>query len=202
MKFVKLWAFAALSLVACAASQGGSDGAADSNQDLALRSGNIDSAAIVEVGTMMLASQPIDLDLDHYNAQDPFAIQGAQFVPTYQQRLAQFDNIDGKTDWTDAQRSAWLNHITSGNYQLIDTSKPCDWENPHTYLEIERSQMLGKAHETCGGRMPNEDVLDVTVTMLVKGPSVTAEDEDAVHDGVSQATKPSEAAFPYIAEMN
>lgn len=202
MKFVKLWAFAALSLVACAASQGSNDGAADSNQDLALRSGNIDSAAIVEVGTMMLASQPIDLDLDHYNAQDPFAIQGQQFVATYQQRLAMFDGEDDKTDWTDAQRTAWINKITSGNYQLIDTSKPCDWENPHTYLDIERAQLTGGQYTTCGGRMPNEDALDVTLSLLIKGPAASAQDEDAIRDGVSQATKKSDNAFPYIAEMN
>ena len=90
----------------------------------------------------------------------------------------------------------------SANYLVVDTSKPCDFTDPHTYLEIERAQLTGRTHTTCGGRMPNEDALDVTLNFLVRGPAASAQDADAITDGVDQATKKSTDTFPYLADMN
>ena len=42
----------------------------------------------------------------------------------------------------------------------------------------------------------------VTLNFLIRGPAASENDEDALHDGVEQATKKSTAEFPYIAEMN
>lgn len=202
MKHVKLLAFAALTLVACAASEGSSDDSGETNDELALRTGNIDSAGIVESGTMMQASNPLSLELDAYNAEDPFAIKPGDYIKTFTTRLANFDSYDGKTDWTPEQAAAWNNRMANGNYQIIDTSKPCDWENPHTYLEIERAQLTGKEHQTCGGRMPNEDALDVTANFLIRGPAASVDDEDALTDGVDQATQKSTSTFPYLQDLN
>ena len=84
----------------------------------------------------------------------------------------------------------------------MDTSKPCDFDDPHTYLEIERAQLTGEEHQTCGGRMPNEDALDVTLAFLIGGPAASAQDSDAIRDGVDGATRASLPTFPYLAELN
>lgn len=111
-------------------------------------------------------------------------------------------SYDDRTDWKPEQAEAWVARMASGNYLVVDTSKPCDFARPHTYLEIERAKMMGREHTTCGGRMPNEDALDVTLSFLMRGPGASAEDPDAITDGVDQATKPSVDTFPYLAEMN
>lgn len=202
MKYGKLWAALALVLVACGASEGPDEEPAQTDADLALRTGNIDSAAVAESGTMMQASNPFSGELDDYNAEDPFAIKPGAYINTFKTRLDNFDGYDGKTDWTPGQKDEWVQRMSTSNYLLIDTSKPCDYENPHTYLEIERSHMTGKDHETCGGRMMNEDVLDATANFLIRGPGAKHDDKDALVDGVTQATQKSTDEFPYLAEMN
>jgi hypothetical protein len=200
----KLLALASLIMVAaCAASEADPAGDSPETEDeLNLAKGNIDHAAIVESGTMMLAGGPLDGKLDSYNEEDPFAIRRASFEGTFAQRLAQFDAIDGKSDWQPDQINAWVSRMSTGNYQVIDTSKPCDWANPHTYLEIERATMTGREHTTCGGRMPNEDAMDVNMNFLVRGPAASVQGEGAISDGVDHATKPSTDTFPYLAELN
>lgn len=204
----KLMALGLLTLVAaygCASETSEEDQVpedAQSEDELILRKGSVDNAAIVEVTTMMLASGPTSGLLDPYNQEDPFAIRGGNYQQTFNQRLAQFDSIDGRSDWKPEQVSAWTSRINAGNYQIFDTSKPCDFYNPHSYLEIERAKLTGKAHTTCGGRNPNEDALDVTANFLVRGPAASVKDANAIHDGVETATKPADDAFPYLAEMN
>lgn len=188
-----------------------SDG--ETEDKLILGHGTVDNAAIVESTTMMLVTDltgydlapvtpPLDPDLDPYNQSDPFAISPGRFREGFAKNLVKFDGIDGKLDWTADASSAWLSRMSTSNYQVIDTSKPCAWDAPHTYLEIERAALLGKEHTTCGGRMPNEDAMDVTLNFLIRGPAASATDEGAIRDGVDQATHKAFAAFPYLAEMN
>lgn len=207
MKTTKLWALGLLVAVAaygCTSSdEEPSDESEQSEDELLLRRGSVDHAAIVEATTMMLASGPTDLRLDPYNQADPFAVRASTFAPTFERRLAEFDAYDNATDWTPEQAGSWVSRVSSGNYQIIDTDKPCgDFAAPHTYLEIERAQMTGREHATCGGRMPNEDAMDVTLNLLIRGPAASAEDQSAIRDGVARATKESVDTFPYLAEMN
>jgi hypothetical protein len=202
MKHGKLWAALALVLVACGASEGPDEDVNQTDQDIALRHGNIDSAAVSESGTMMQSDNPFAAEMDAYNAEDPFAIRPEAFIKTFTDRLERFDSYDGKTDWTPEQATAWNTRMSTSNYLLIDTSKPCDYENPHTYLEIERSHLTGKDHQTCGGRMMNEDVLDATANFLIRGPGAKYDDPDTLVDGVTEATQKSSDEFPYLAEMN
>ena len=203
--------FAALALLTLAAGYGCSSQAEetapeDSEDKLGLVRGPVDHAAVVEISTMMLVkpslAPPLDSALDPFNESDPFHISAGKFQDTFKTNLAKFDATDEKTDWTDEQITTWTSRIAAGNYIVVDTSKPCDFNDPHTYLEIERAQLTGKAHQTCGGRMPNEDALDVTVNFLIRGPGASATDDDAITDGVDQATAKSTAKFPYLAEMN
>jgi hypothetical protein len=210
VKSAKLWAFGLLTVVAaygCTASDAGDDSAnpAATEDELIFVKGSVDHAAIVEVTTMMLVGQnPVEFAtvLDPYNQEDPFKIRGTQFAGAFARNLAKFDAYDGTTDWKPAQSATWGSRVAAGNYMIIDTSKPCDFYHPHTYLEIERAQMTGREYATCGGRMPNEDALDVTLNFLIRGPAASAQDENAIRDGVDQATKQASDTFPYLAEMN
>lgn len=165
--------------------------------------GSVDQAGIVEVTTIMLTtgSNPLlDSSLDSFNQEDPFALPDG-FRTAFASNLAKFDAIDGKTDWTPAQSAAWLKRLAS-NYQVLDTSKPCDYANQHSYLEIERALLTGRPHQTCGGRPPNEDTLDVTFDFLARGPAADATEAQAFGDGIAQAAKLSTDTFPYLAEID
>src|SRR5262249_4658737 len=101
----------------------------DNQEDpLILRTGNVDHAAIVEVTTMMLADGPTSGVLDPYNEEDPFAIKGSSYAPVFAKRLASFDAYDGKKDWTAAQSKAWVSRVSTSNYLVVDTTKPCDFQ--------------------------------------------------------------------------
>ena len=140
--------------------------------------------------------------LDPYNQSDPFNITSATFRDAYLKNIAKFDKEDGNADWSDDQATTWANRMSSGNYQVFDLSKPCNFDDPHSYLEIERAQLTGKEHTTCGGRHPNEDAMDVTLNFLIRGPAASEQDDNAIRDGVYQATKKATSTFPYLGEYN
>ena len=142
----------------------------------------------------------LDSNLDAYNQEDPFAVKTTNYRDAFAKNLIKFDAIDGKTDWSPAQTEKWLARMAS-SYLVVDTSKPCDFSNQHSYLEIERAQLTGQEHVTCGGRMPNEDALDVTMNFLARGPAATDGSED-FSDGFDQATQKSTGTFPYLADLN
>ena len=206
MKSSNVIGIALLSLVALYGCTAPSDETAEdteqTEEELSFRRGSVDHAAIVEGTTMMLAGGPVDPLLDPYNQEDPYVIRSAYYERTFARRLANFDAYDGRRAWSEAQAKAWSARMASGNYQVVDVSKPCDFDNPHTYLEIERAKLTGRAHATCGGRMPNEDALDVTLSFLIRGPNATAEDANAPSDGVDAPTKWASPSFPFLAEMN
>jgi hypothetical protein len=178
----------------------------ESEDELNLGKGNVDNAGVVELTTMMLTgptiAPPLDQNLDPYNQADPFKIGAGPYRAVFAVNLAKFDGEAGKMEWTADQAGPWVGRLAAGNYQVIDTSKPCQYDAPHTYLEIERAQLTGKSHKTCGGRMPNEDAMDVTLNFLIRGPAAASEGQGAITDGVEQATKQSGKTFPYLAEMN
>ena len=202
---------ACVAIFGCTSREAVTDPAADNGSaesELGLHKGSVDHVAIVEVTTMMLVGKGVHAvtdfatELDPYNREDPFDILGDEYADHFARNLALFDAYDGFADWTDDQTAAWVGRVASGNYLVVDTSKPCDFANRHSYLEIERATMTGQAHTTCGGRMPNEDAMDVTLNFLIRGPAASVDDEDAIGDGVTRATKLSVDEFPYLAELN
>ncbi|HEX8134772.1 MAG TPA: hypothetical protein VF880_15250, partial [Actinomycetes bacterium] len=60
-----------------------------------------------------------------------------------------------------------------------------------------RAMLQGRAHATCGGRSPNDDVMDTLYTLLVN-----AGRGSRIGDGVDRATAPATGAFPYLAPPN
>jgi hypothetical protein len=90
-----------------------------------------------------------------------------------------------------------------GDTLLVDTSMPCtaaDGGFAASYFDLEREIFLSAPpHTTCGGRTPNEDVVDETLQLLVTG---DREGGPVVSQRVSGPTQPSTTTFPYLAPPN
>jgi hypothetical protein len=106
-------------------------------------------------------------------------------------------------DWTPDGGVHPLLPLFLSDVLLVDTALSCT--SPEggfapSYLALEREIYLsGARHSTCGGRTPAENVVDITLSLLVTadrdgGPRVT--------QGVSGPTKPATTTFPYLANPN
>ena len=154
---------------------------------------------------MMLAPKqfdPVNRDLeirDLYNMEDAFHLadgyQGA-YRARLDANLAFWDGLDGKTDWpVDGNGAHPLTEFVLADYLVIDVGKP--YAEQGSFLEIERAATEGRPHETCGGRSPNDDVMDRIFTLLVN-----AGNGPIIRDGVDHATRPAARTFPYLAPAN
>jgi hypothetical protein len=147
---------------------------------------------------------------DQYNALSSFAPN----VPRVLQeglasRLASFDTIrlgDGgadQVDWTVDGGTHPLLSVYVKDFLLVDTALSCtspDGGFVSSYLEIERESFLGgPTHTTCGGRTPNENIVDETLALLI---TADRDGGPAITQGVSGPTKWSTTSFPYLAEPN
>src|SRR5215207_910835 len=158
-----------------------------------------------EVKNMMLAPKqfdPVNRDLeirDLYNMEDAFRLADG-YQDAYRARLnanlAFWDGLDGKTDWPTGDNGTHpLTELVLDDYLVVDPSKP--YAEQGSFLEIERAAREGRAHETCGGRALNDDVMDTIFTLLInagKGP--------VIRDGVDRSTRPGSRSFPYLAPAN
>ena len=158
-----------------------------------------------EVKNMMLAMKqfdPINRDLeirDLYNMEDAFHL-GDSYRGAYRARLnanlAFWDGLDGKTDWpADENGDHPLTNLVLADFLVVDLTKP--YAERGSFLEIELARRRGQAHQTCGGRALNDDVMDTIFTQLVN-----AGNGPTIRDGVDQATKPGSHSFPYLAAPN
>ncbi len=158
----------------------------------------------VEIKNQLLTEYGVDtvnrdLDLrDLYNQEDPFQL-APYYVGAYRARLnanlAVLDGIDGKIDWPlQPDGTHPLTELLLGDYQVVDVAKPYAEDS---YLEIERALLQGHAHETCGGRLLNDDAIDMNFTFIV-----TAGNGPRISDGVDQVTVRASQSFPYLAPPN
>jgi Domain of unknown function (DUF4331) len=137
-----------------------------------------------------------DLDIrDLYNQEDAFNL-GPTYVGAYHARLNAnlrfWDDLDQKTDWPpDANGAHPLSELLLADFTVVDVSKPYAEDS---YFEIERTLLKGEAHETCGGRSPNDDVADTILTLLIN-----AGNGAWINDGVDQQAVPAAQVFPYLA---
>jgi hypothetical protein len=158
-----------------------------------------------EVKNMMLGPKQFDrvnLDLeirDLYNSEDVFNLQG-DYLGAYRARLdanlAFWDGLDGKSDWTLGEGGRHpLTEVVLADYLVVDVTKP--YVEQGSYLEIELAALRGDAHETCGGRTLNDDVVDTMFTQLIN-----AGNGPVIRDGVDRSSRPGTCTFPYLAEPN
>jgi hypothetical protein len=154
-----------------------------------------------EVKNMMLAPQqyaPVNRDLeirDLCNMEDAFhlaeAYQGA-YRARLDANLAAWDAIDGKVDWPFAAGRHPLTEVMLTDFLVVDCAKP--YQENGSFFEIERAALDGTAYTTCGGRAPNDDVMDTIFSLLID-----AGTGPRIRDGVDQASQPASQRFPYLA---
>lgn len=158
-----------------------------------------------EVKNMMLAPKQFDLvnrDLeirDLYNMEDAFhlaqAYQGA-YRARLNANLAFWDGLDGNEDWPADENGAHpLTDLVLADFLIVDVTKP--YAEQGSFLEIELAARGARAHQTCGGRTLNDDVMDTIFTLLIN-----AGNGPRIRDGVDQATMPASRSFPYLAPPN
>ena len=128
----------------------------------------LDRVGRPEITNVSLAARRrIDLR-DAYNLDRPFQVPAAR-QQSYRERLAGnvafYDSLDGRNDWPDADRNA-LAGLIAADFLVVDLTKPCA---PHSFLEIERSVLRHVAHQTCGGRKPEDDIMDALFTLYIAG---------------------------------
>lgn len=174
--------------------------------------------------TIIQALIPL-VDRDSYNRSDPLDLGGVSgltaddLTPTLQRSLVLSDRIDGVDDWdggspdgstikvpidgggpdastTQVVYTHPLVALGLADVLIVDTSKPF---SPTGYLDVEKASLIAGtpgSHLTCGGRWLADDVVDKTMSFIIKK-SLTG-----VSDGVSAATKAPALTFPYLAPPN
>jgi hypothetical protein len=135
---------------------------------------------------------------DLFNAEDAFRLE-PYYLEAYRARvnanLARHDSLDGKTAWPLSDRGEHpLTEFLLADFLVVDAAKPF---TEHSYLEIDRALIAGRPHTTCGGRPPNDDIVDAFLTLMISGV-----DGAAVSDGVDHAMKPATSTFPYLVAPN
>ena len=141
-----------------------------------------------------------DLEIrDLYNMDDGFRLSAA-YVNAYRARLnanlAFWDGLDGKTDWPVGPHGVHpLTELILADYLVVDAAKP--YAERGSFLEIELAARRSQAHRTCGGRAPNDDVMDTLFTLMVNGGN-----GPVVRDGVDQPTVLASHQFPFLAAPN
>ena len=135
---------------------------------------------------------------DLYNKEDAFALS-KEYRSLYESRLdanlAFFDGLDGKTAWPlgpDGRHP--LRDLLIGDFLILDFTQAFA---PGNFLEIERSMLNDRPHESAGGRWLDDDILDELLTLLVNGGR-----GERLGDGVDAPTKPASLAFSYVREPN
>src|SRR5690242_16939820 len=84
---------------------------------------------------------------------------GEDNEPLGPSNLAFWDGLDGKTDWPAGGDGAHpLTGLILADYLVVDVTKP--YAGHGSFLEIELAARRGEAHQTCGGRALNDDVMD------------------------------------------
>lgn len=132
---------------------------------------------------------------DLWNQQTPFAI-APEVRPLFLQRLKEslenYDMRDDKADWTPAALAANAN-VFLDDFLLFDVSKPI---TDASHLEIEKSTINGRPHQTGGGRTPDANSIDILLTWLIN------KDREFLQGGATGPTKPGTKVFPYFASPN
>jgi hypothetical protein len=151
------------------------------------------------LGPMQFDRVNRDLEIrDLYNMEDAFHIQHG-YEGAYRARLnanlAFWDGLDGTTDWPTEDGVHPLTELVLADYLVVDTSKP--FQEKGSFLEIELATRVGRAHETCGGRTINDDVMDVFFTTLIN-----AGNGPVISDGVDASSRPASQEFPYLSAPN
>lgn len=129
---------------------------------------------------------------NRYNQENPFQIS-TQNLEEYTKRLfnniGMYDKMDGTIHWSDKEKQDWV-ALLMEDFLVIDTSKP---SQAGSFLEIEKSLLAGKPHQTFGGRRLEDDIMDDLFTLYIN-----AEKGEKIKDGVNRPYKNPLPNFPYL----
>jgi hypothetical protein len=146
-----------------------------------------------EITNVGLATRD-ELDVrDISNLDRPFAVapeRERHYRERFEENVGFLDALDGATDWNAEDRGA-LVALLSDDFLLVDLGLPCTADS---FLEIETSLLRGREHRSCGGRRPDDDVMDTLFTLYVSGLSGRQ-----IRDGVDRPTAAIGREFPYLA---
>ncbi|MCA9583802.1 MAG: DUF4331 family protein [Myxococcales bacterium] len=146
---------------------------------------------------------------DEYNRSptfDPATASNAKFAADFEAALDTIDALDGVDDWGGAAAPHPLTKPLLGDFLLLDTSKGCPVGpvDCPSYLDVELTVLgLQGDHQTFGGRTPNDDVMDLTLSLLVKGTAGFCADRStcSVRDYIDgNAARKATNVFPYLSE--
>ncbi|MEM9062028.1 MAG: DUF4331 family protein [Pseudomonadota bacterium] len=129
---------------------------------------------------------------DEHNRQTSFAPSPesrAMVAARLEENIAYYDALDGVADWSDTDRSALI-EVLADDFLVLDAGKPCGAE---AFLEIERSMLTGQPHETCGGRHPNDDIMDRLYSLYISN------GREPVGDRVDAPYRDVRSDFPFLA---
>lgn len=152
-----------------------------------------------ELTNIALASPSTDKPL--YNGEDSFAVSSstqATFSAILTGTINRYDTFDMSDDLTDAQVSDLVGVLLDDQLR-VDLSKPCNSIDGVSYLAIERGEFLGEEWTSCGGRTPNDDVIDHVLTLLTGGLNAKTQVKDNIGTW-DKRTAEQKATFPYLAE--
>ncbi len=102
-----------------------------------------------------------------------------------------WDRQDGKNDWPHGGELHDLLDILVLDALVVDTTKTCDFAE-QSFLAVERGQ---GQHTSCGGRVPNEDIVDTLFSFYTAG---IESSNDAYGDGADRAARQPQDVWPYF----
>lgn len=144
--------------------------------------------------TNITLSNKFDVELrDKYNKEQTFNLSEKKehYKLRLMDKITRYDSLDGKIHWGYSKRKK-LVELLLADYLVLDLSKDC--KKPG-FLEIEKSLLMKRNHETCGGRKLTDDIVDIMYTFYINRDSGEAIGDDAF----GPHKKPS-LNFPYLRE--
>ena len=146
-----------------------------------------------EITNVTLIHRDSDEDIrDDLNQQPAFGIAEdaiAKKRKRLEEAIRYYDALDGQTDWSEEASEA-LVQILSADHLMLDPGKPCDGDR---FFEIERAVLDGQSHESCGGRKPDDDLIDRLYSLYITN------DREVIGDGVGAPQTPTSEEFPHLA---
>jgi hypothetical protein len=138
---------------------------------------------------------------DRWNQQDTYGAQLGFIDGDFGVLLDRVDTLGGDpSDWRPGGTPAVhpLRDVLKQDVLVVDTSKPCTVDT-QSYFDVEAyvTGLRGAPNTTCGGRTPNDDAFDATLSLLHKKSLARL-----VSDGVNAPTKPASPTWPYLREPN
>jgi hypothetical protein len=188
---------------------GGEGDASDATTSPDVEEGGIGLGEVDRAGRPLVAVMLVPTSVqDEYNGQPTYETSLPRVLQdAIQSRIDEMDTLvlvdGGQPDPVDWPEGGALLPVLLGDTLVVDTGRSCtgaDGGFVASYLDIEREAFLGGAsHTTCGGRTPNEAVVDEMLTLLVTG---DREGGPAITQGVAGPTQLASTTFPYLATPN